>query len=150
MNIFSNNVLAGKSVLVTGGGSGLGSEIARALAGHGATVHICGRRQALLDETAARISAETGGRVVAHACDIRDADAVDAMIEAIWQDGPLPTVVALEAIPGTIFHEVWSTEGAPAPVGGPKGDSWRTPSGTAEGDDAGVAGDFEKGPCNST
>ena len=93
MNIFSNNVLAGKSVLVTGGGSGLGSEIARALAGHGATVHICGRRQALLDETAARISAETGGRVVAHACDIRDADAVDAMIEAIWQDGPLTGLV---------------------------------------------------------
>ena len=31
--------------------------------------------------------------------------------------GPLPTVVELQAIPGTVFHEVWSTTGTPAPVG---------------------------------
>jgi mannose-6-phosphate isomerase-like protein (cupin superfamily) len=30
--------------------------------------------------------------------------------------GPLPTVVEIAAIPGTIFHEVWSTVGSPAPV----------------------------------
>ena len=35
----------------------------------------------------------------------------------IASDGPLPTVVELAAIPGTVFHEVWSTEGSPAPVG---------------------------------
>ncbi|MDE2596619.1 MAG: SDR family oxidoreductase [Sphingomonadales bacterium] len=93
MNIFREDVLAAKSVLVTGGGSGLGKEIARALAVHGATVHICGRRQALLDETAGEIAAATGGRVLAHACDIRDADAVDAMIDAIWQDAPLTGLV---------------------------------------------------------
>ena len=93
MNIFRNDVLAGKSVLVTGGGSGLGKEIASALASHGATVHICGRRQAILEQTATEISARTGGRVLAHACDIRDADAVDAMIEAIWQDSPLTGLV---------------------------------------------------------
>ena len=34
----------------------------------------------------------------------------------ITSDGPLPTVVAIDAIPGTVFHEVWSTAGAPAPV----------------------------------
>lgn len=93
MNIFKDNVLASKSVLVTGGGSGLGKEIARALSAKGATVHICGRRQGLLDETAAQIAGETGGSVYAHACDIRDADAVDAMIEAIWQTGPLTALV---------------------------------------------------------
>ena len=32
-------------------------------------------------------------------------------------DGPLPTVVELAHIPGTVFHEVWSTDGSPAPVG---------------------------------
>ncbi|AOR78870.1 SDR family oxidoreductase [Novosphingobium resinovorum] len=89
MDIFKQDVLAGKAILVTGGGSGLGREIARSLSARGAVVHICGRRQALLDETAAQISAATGGAVHAHACDIRDADAVDAMIEAIWQTGPL-------------------------------------------------------------
>jgi mannose-6-phosphate isomerase-like protein (cupin superfamily) len=35
----------------------------------------------------------------------------------IASDGALPTVVELVAIPGTVFHEVWSTEGSPAPIG---------------------------------
>ena len=35
----------------------------------------------------------------------------------IGSDGPLPTVVELGAIPGTVFHEVWSTEASPAQVG---------------------------------
>jgi len=34
----------------------------------------------------------------------------------IATDGPLPTVIELSAIPGTIFHEVWSTKGSPARV----------------------------------
>jgi quercetin dioxygenase-like cupin family protein len=34
----------------------------------------------------------------------------------VSSDGPLPTVVELTAIPGTLFHEVWSTSGAPAPI----------------------------------
>ena len=34
----------------------------------------------------------------------------------VSSNGPLPTVVEIAAIPGTIFHEVWSTSGAPAPV----------------------------------
>jgi len=35
----------------------------------------------------------------------------------VSSDGPLSTVVSLEAIPGTVFHEVWSTENSPARVG---------------------------------
>lgn len=35
----------------------------------------------------------------------------------IATQGPLPTVVALAAIPGTVFHEVWSTQQSPALVG---------------------------------
>ncbi|MEK8052789.1 cupin domain-containing protein [Ideonella sp. DXS22W] len=34
----------------------------------------------------------------------------------VSSDGPLPTVVGLQAIPGTVFHEVWATHGTPAPV----------------------------------
>jgi mannose-6-phosphate isomerase-like protein (cupin superfamily) len=34
----------------------------------------------------------------------------------VVSDGPVPNVVKVEAIPGTLFHEVWSTEGAPARV----------------------------------
>lgn len=49
-------------------------------------VHICSRRQALLDQTSFDISTKTGRQVHAHACGIRD---VDAMAEAIWAIGPL-------------------------------------------------------------
>lgn len=34
----------------------------------------------------------------------------------ISSQGPLPTVVAIDAIPGTVFHEVWSTDASPARV----------------------------------
>lgn len=88
-DIFRDDALAGKAILITGGGSGLGREIAQALSARQAVVHICGRRKALLEDAAAAIARETGGKVFAHSCDIRDADSVDAMIEAIWQDGPL-------------------------------------------------------------
>lgn len=35
----------------------------------------------------------------------------------VLQNGGLPTVVELTALPGTVFHEVWSTQGAPCLVG---------------------------------
>lgn len=88
-DIFRDDILAGKSILVTGGGSGLGKEIAKALVSKGATVHICGRRAAVLAEAASEI----GGAVHHHVCDIRDADQVDAMMAAIWTDGPLTGLV---------------------------------------------------------
>lgn len=93
MKIFNNELLSSKSVLVTGGGGGLGREIATALSGLGARVHICGRRLGLLEETAAGIAEVTGNPVLAHACDVRDADAVDDMIDAIWRDRPLTSLV---------------------------------------------------------
>lgn len=88
-DIFRSDVLAGKSILVTGGGGGLGREVAGSLAAKGATVHICGRRPALIEQAAAEIAAESGSQAFGHVCDVRDADAVDAMIDAIWAHGPL-------------------------------------------------------------
>ncbi|WP_085316728.1 cupin domain-containing protein [Derxia lacustris] len=41
-----------------------------------------------------------------------DADGRSVIVEA----GPLPTVVPIEKIPGTVFHEIWSTAATPAPV----------------------------------
>jgi NAD(P)-dependent dehydrogenase (short-subunit alcohol dehydrogenase family) len=89
MDIFRDDVLAGKSILVTGGGSGLGKEISKALVAKGAKVHICGRRANVLEEAVAEI----GNGVKSHVCDIRDADSIEAMMEAIWSDGPLTGLI---------------------------------------------------------
>jgi NAD(P)-dependent dehydrogenase (short-subunit alcohol dehydrogenase family) len=90
---FRDDCLSGKRILVTGGGSGLGREIALALSRHGAIVHICGRREGLLTEAASYITTQTGGRVVTHGCNIRDPAAIEAMLDAIWQEGPLTGLV---------------------------------------------------------
>jgi NAD(P)-dependent dehydrogenase (short-subunit alcohol dehydrogenase family) len=89
IDIFRDGVLADKSILVTGGGSGLGKEISKTLAAKGAKVHICGRRQNVLDEAVTEISKGAAHPVSRHVCDIRDADQVEAMMEAIWAEGPL-------------------------------------------------------------
>ena len=56
MDIFRDDALAEKSILVTGGGGGLGLEIGKALATKGRKVHICGRRPQVLEEAAKTIS----------------------------------------------------------------------------------------------
>jgi NAD(P)-dependent dehydrogenase (short-subunit alcohol dehydrogenase family) len=92
--MFKDGLLAGRRILVTGGGSGLGREITAAYLALGAQVYICGRRKPVLEETAAELMAAHGGSVKTFALDIRDAAAVDAMAEAIWADGgPLDGLV---------------------------------------------------------
>jgi NAD(P)-dependent dehydrogenase (short-subunit alcohol dehydrogenase family) len=92
--MFKDGLLAGKRILVTGGGSGLGREIAAAYLALGAHVYICGRRKPVLDEAAAALMAEHGGSVKTFAIDIRDAAGVDQMVQAIWDDGgPLDGLV---------------------------------------------------------
>ncbi|HSM53687.1 MAG TPA: SDR family NAD(P)-dependent oxidoreductase, partial [Erythrobacter sp.] len=95
--MFRPGLMEGERILVTGGGTGLGREMAEAFLKLGATVYICGRRQGKLDETAQELMAEHGGKVVPMACDIRDADAIHAMIDAIWADGGALTGVVNNA-----------------------------------------------------
>lgn len=85
--MFRDGLLAGHRILVTGGGTGLGREMAEAFVRLGACVHICGRRLNKLEETASELMATHGGKVGPHACDIRDADAIKAMVDAIWLEG---------------------------------------------------------------
>src|SRR4051812_48607302 len=86
--MFEKNLLADKRILITGGGSGLGAAMARRFAELGAELVICGRRLELLEQTAARLRGDLGARVSAIRCDIRDGAAVDAMMQAIWDDAP--------------------------------------------------------------
>src|ERR1700748_3663874 len=84
--MFRDGILKGKRILVTGGGPGLGGVMAETYAQLGATVYICGRRKAVLDETAKTLSDKTGSTVKGIACDIRVAEAVEDMMGAIWSD----------------------------------------------------------------
>jgi NAD(P)-dependent dehydrogenase (short-subunit alcohol dehydrogenase family) len=93
MDIFRTDALAGKSILVTGGGSGLGKEICKALVAKGAAVHICGRRAGVLDEALSEIAACGAAPVFSHVCDIRDPDHVEAMMAAVWKARPLTGLV---------------------------------------------------------
>ncbi len=91
--MFEKNLLAGKRILVTGGGSGLGAAMGRRFAELGAALIVCGRRLELLEQTAARLRGELDAEVRAIQCDIRDAASVEAMMEAIWRDAPLDVLV---------------------------------------------------------
>jgi len=91
--MFNQQLLAGRNILVTGGGTGLGKSMAAKFLQLGSGVHICGRRKSVCDETATELMAEFGGKVTSHGVDIRDSAAVDAMIEGIWADGPLTDLI---------------------------------------------------------
>jgi len=87
--MFQSDLLRNKRVLITGGGTGLGKASAQRFLQLGAEVYICGRRQDVLAGAERELRDITGGRIHSHPCDVRDAAAVERMIETIWQDGPL-------------------------------------------------------------
>jgi NAD(P)-dependent dehydrogenase (short-subunit alcohol dehydrogenase family) len=80
--MFREGALAGKSFIVTGGGTGLGRSMTKYLMELGAQVAITSRKLDVLQKTAAELAAETGSRCVAIACDVRNYEEVDAM----WQE----------------------------------------------------------------
>ena len=91
--MFEKDLLAGKRILVTGGGSGLGAAMGRRFVELGAELIICGRRLELLEATAAQMRGELGGKVAVFRCDIRDGAAVDAMMDQIWREAPIDVLV---------------------------------------------------------
>lgn len=120
--MFSADLMRGQHILVTGGGTGLGKAMAEGFLMRGADVAICGRRKAVLEETAdAWRAAFPERRISVFETDIRDAAVVDAMIEAIWADQPLTGLVnnaagnfvaqthelssrAFDAVANIVFH----------------------------------------------
>ncbi|MFL6792788.1 MAG: SDR family oxidoreductase [Bradyrhizobium sp.] len=91
--MFEKGLLAQKRILITGGGSGLGAAMGRRFVELGAELIICGRRLELLEETAATMRSQLGGKVSAVRCDIRDGAAVDAMMNAVWREAPIDVLV---------------------------------------------------------
>ena len=92
--MFSNDLLAGKTVLVTGGGTGLGRAMAERFLQLGARVAIASRRLNVLKQTAAELARATGGEVLPLQVDVRDPEAVTAMLDGVGAGlGPLDVLV---------------------------------------------------------
>jgi NAD(P)-dependent dehydrogenase (short-subunit alcohol dehydrogenase family) len=120
--MFQTEMMAGQRVLVTGGGTGLGKAMAEQFLALGADVAICGRRQAVCEETAAAWRERfPGRRIQTFGVDIRHAGAVEEMVDALWADGGLTGLVnnaagnfiapteslsprAFDAIANIVFH----------------------------------------------
>jgi NAD(P)-dependent dehydrogenase (short-subunit alcohol dehydrogenase family) len=91
--MFKDDLLAGKKILVTGGGTGLGKSVGRRFVELGAELVICGRRKEVLDATAEEFRSGVGAKVRTIACDVRDAAAVDEMMDGIWAEASLDVLV---------------------------------------------------------
>ena len=91
--MFKEDLLKGKRILVTGGGSGLGKEMTSHFVKHGAEVYICGRRENVLKDAADEIMSEHGGKVNYFPLDIRDAMSIEENIENVFNEGPLDGLV---------------------------------------------------------
>jgi len=119
--MFQADLLKGKRILITGGGTGLGFSMGRRFLELGAGLVICGRRAEVLKEAAAKLGSDTGGKVETQICDVRDAEAVEKMVETIWAEGPLDCLVnnaagnfiarseelsprAIDAVLGIVLH----------------------------------------------
>jgi len=89
--MFNTDLLKNKRILITGGGTGLGRGMAERFLELGAEVYICGRREEVVAQTAKELSAK--GAVHSVPCDVRNLDAVDAMIDSIWSVGPLDVLI---------------------------------------------------------
>ncbi len=92
--MFREDLMKGERILITGGGTGLGKEMAEGFLKLGAEVHICGRRGDVCKATAEELVEKHGGTVVPHPCDIRNAEMISEMNDLIWsQHGPLTGLV---------------------------------------------------------
>jgi uncharacterized oxidoreductase len=88
--------LTKRTILLTGGGTGIGRALARELASKGNTVLVCGRRLQMLEETAA-----TSERLHPYACDLTRSEDMQDMLAAIDRDGHrVDTLISNAAILG--------------------------------------------------
>jgi len=81
-----DGTFSGKTVLITGGGTGLGKSMTRYFLQLGANVVIASRKMDVLKATADELSAETGGRVLPLQCDVRDYEQVENVLRQAFAE----------------------------------------------------------------
>jgi NAD(P)-dependent dehydrogenase (short-subunit alcohol dehydrogenase family) len=92
--MFAPTLFAGQRVLITGGGTGLGRMMAETLLAHGAAVEIWGRRAPVLQTACDEMNAAHPGQAHFRAVDIKDQAAVDAAVQASFDEGrPLTALI---------------------------------------------------------
>lgn len=78
--MLKENALKGKTIIVTGGGTGLGKAMGKYFLQLGANLVITSRKENVIKQTAQEMEAETGGKVLAVACDVRDYNQVENVL----------------------------------------------------------------------
>ncbi len=79
--MLKDDALKGKTIIVTGGGTGLGKSMGRYFLELGANLVIASRKMNILEEVAKELSDQTGGEVLPVSCDIRKYDEVENVIK---------------------------------------------------------------------
>lgn len=92
--MLKENALKGKTILITGGGTGLGKSMSRYFLQLGANLVITSRKIDVLQKTAEELEKETGGKVLAVQCDVRKYEEVEKMLAAaIEKFGSVDTLI---------------------------------------------------------
>lgn len=78
--MLKDNALKDKTIVVTGGGTGLGKSMSTYFSQLGANVVITSRKLDILEQTAKEITTQTGNKVLAVACDVRDENQVQNLL----------------------------------------------------------------------
>ncbi len=74
-----------RTIVVTGGGTGLGRSMGQYFVELGANLAICGRRRDVIEQTAREIAESSGGQVFALPCDVRQPEQVEAFLDAVTE-----------------------------------------------------------------
>jgi len=80
--MLKDDALKGKTIIITGGGTGLGKAMGTYFLKLGANLVITSRKLEVLKQTAAEMEAATGGKVLAISCDVRKYEDVENMLSA--------------------------------------------------------------------
>ena len=82
--MLADDTYAGKTVLITGGGTGLGRSMAEMYGMLGANVVICSRKKDIIEQAAAEIAASTGCKALGLVADVRKYEEIEAVLDTAW------------------------------------------------------------------